>query len=226
MLKSVVTVLALVLASSLPSDAPVVGDTDARPTSDDLDAVVVSATTSHLATIRRESSTAELDPAGRVIGATAAQRAHLDESLGLFEDAGLVLPRLDVVFGADPAACHGYLGTFDRSTDPWTVTICSDLDFVVPHELAHAWEAANVDDATRDAYLAHRGLQVWRSASVEWGDRGVEDAAFIVQQNLTAGPVRLESDAWQERTAAYEVLTGRPSPLLVRASADRSGGFD
>jgi hypothetical protein len=90
--------------------------------------------------------------------------------------------------------------------------VCSELDFVVTHELAHAWESVTLDEDDRDRYLALRGLSTWDDHSVAWGQRGEEDAAFIVQQNLMSSSCS-SSPTWVERTEAYEALTGRPSPL-------------
>ncbi len=42
----------------------------------------------------------------------------------------------------------------------------------------------------------------------------MEDAAVVVQQNLMATSFDLDSQRWQRRTAAFEFLTGTPSPLL------------
>ena len=43
-------------------------------------------------------------------------------------------------------------------------------------------------------------------------NRGTEDAAFIIQQNLRAIDLDASSEMWTERIEAYEVLTGMTSP--------------
>ena len=95
---------------------------------------------------------------------------------------------------------------------PWRIDVCSDLDFVVPHELAHAWAAANLDDDDRARYVDARGLTNWADTRVPWEERGTEDAAFMIQQNLRAIDLDVSSAAWSERIRAYEVLTGMTSP--------------
>lgn len=147
-----------------------------------------------------------------VEGASADQRAHVAAAIGRFEAAGLPLPDLRIEFAADED-CRGNLGYFDSAEAPWYIRVCSDLAFVVTHELAHAWAERALDDADRDAYVARRGLATWGGREIERAHRGVEDAAFVVQQNLMAGAVRVESDTWQDRIGAYEALTGQPSPL-------------
>ena len=51
-----------------------------------------------------------------------------------------------------------------------------------------------------------------------------EDAAFIVQQNLRdVAPSVLASATWVERIAAFELLTGTPSPLRGAAPTSPAG---
>jgi hypothetical protein len=100
--------------------------------------------------------------------------------------------------------------------------VCSDLPFVLTHELAHAWAAANLTNAARARYTAARGFANWADHDAPWDERATEDAAFIVQQNLMMRSVDLESPAWIERVEAYELLTGTRSPLVASASAGPS----
>jgi hypothetical protein len=155
-----------------------------------------------------------LSPRVVVVGADADQRLWLDEALVRFAANGLELPDLEVRFFDDDAACGGHQGLFQQSFTPWRILICSDLEFVATHELAHAWEAANVDDDFRAAYVARRGLPTWNGSGFDWNERGVEDLAFVVQQNLMATDPPLTSPTWADRVAAYELITGRPSPLV------------
>jgi hypothetical protein len=148
-----------------------------------------------------------------------AHRARLDEALERFERAGLLLPDLDVEFSDD--GCYGHLGLFDPNSIPWRVTVCSDLAFVLTHELAHAWAAANLDDAERAGYLAHRGLSSWNDPDLHWRERGTEDAAFVLQQVLMSKHLQPQS-VWAERIEAYEQLTGGPpTPVATEARSDR-----
>ena len=154
-----------------------------------------------------------LVPTIAVVGADADQRERLDEALARFRNNGLELPDLEVRFFGDLADCRGHLGLFQRSFTPWRILICSDMAFVPSHELAHAWEAATLSDQDRTRYLQARGLSHWDAPDVRWSSRGQEDAAFIVQRNLTGTKQPLTSPIWQDRIAAYELLTGRQSPL-------------
>jgi hypothetical protein len=60
------------------------------------------------------------------------------------------------------------------------------------------------------------GLETWSDPAAAWGDRGVEDAAFMLQQNLMMHPARIDTERWSERIGAYEQLTGASSPVLIR----------
>jgi len=152
-------------------------------------------------------------PAITVSGGDATDHRRLDEALVRFRDAGLDLPDLDVRFHEDDIECQGHYGLFQTTYSPWRVLVCTDLDFVPTHELAHAWEAAHLDDDARERYVELRGLGTWRDAHVPWVERGIEDAAFVIHKNLTTTSGNFDSSTWQERIAAYEFLTGHPSPV-------------
>lgn len=144
----------------------------------------------------------------------ASQRQRVAEAVGRFETHRLPLPDVQIWFHDDEAGCDGHLGLFRQSTAPWTIDICSDLEFVVTHELAHAFIELTFDDVDRAAYVEAQDLPTWNDRAVEWRRRGVEDAAFVIQQNLTAKPWYGQlSEEWERRAAAYEMATGLRSPL-------------
>lgn len=153
-----------------------------------------------------------LVPSLTIRGADAGQSARVDNAVARFRFAGLQLPALEITFHEDDSACDGHDGMFRPHHVPWRIDVCSDLDFVVPHELAHAWAAANLDDHDRARYVDARGLTNWADTRAPWEERGTEDAAFMVQQNLRAIDLDVSSAAWLERIRAYEVLTGLTSP--------------
>lgn len=150
-----------------------------------------------------------------------AHRARLDRAIERFTWAGLRLPDLDVAFSDD--GCQGHLGIFDRNPRPWRVEICSELEFVLTHELAHAWAAANLDESDRVAYTEYRGLAAWHDPDVHWRERGIEDAAFMMQQVLMTTHVRPDWSAWVERVGAYEQLTGERPPHALASDESNSG---
>jgi hypothetical protein len=194
MVKIVIAIAVLVLA-------PVASGLHAAPGSE---VVVVASVTSR--------PSVSLTPSVDVRGADDAQRAALDEAVGRFRSAGLELPDVEVVFSDTDVACGGHYGLFERHFDPWRIRVCSDLPFVISHELAHAWEAANLDDGDRARYLEARGLTSWSDPRVPWDERGSEDAAFIIQQNLMLIAQQAPSPTRTERIHAYELLMSLAPP--------------
>lgn len=163
-------------------------------------------------------------PIRSVYGGSVDQNQRLEEAIARFEAADLELPVLAVAFSPNRGDCEGHDGLFDSRITPWRVTICSTAAYVYEHELAHAWERANLSDEQRQAYMAFRGLASWAESHHSRMERGVEDAAFVIQQGLSVGlPSKLDEER-RSRLAAYELLTGRPAPVLVRWREERGGG--
>lgn len=152
-----------------------------------------------------------------VVDATPAQEQRLNQAVTRFDSIGLQLPELEVRFVSTEESCRGHDGLFDPTVSPWRITFCSDLDYVYEHELAHAWERANLTDDKRQAFLDERSLAVWSDRNVPWRERGVEAAAFIIQQGLLERPLPAAlSSERRSRLVAFELLTGRASPRLRR----------
>lgn len=153
---------------------------------------------------------------------TPAQQDRMRQAAARFAALDLDLPPLQVSFFDSAEPCAGHLGLFR----PGEVSVCSETDFVYEHELAHAWLHANVSEAGRRAFMELRGLDVWSDAEVPWNERGIEDAAFVVQQGLLdmplPDPVPKEI---AERLVAFALLTGKESSRLagsVSGSGDRA----
>ena len=150
-------------------------------------------------------------------GGTVDDRARMRLAIRRFDDAGLGLPPLQIVF-RDPSddECHGALGYFSPSRDVWKISICSEIDSVYEHELAHAWERANLSDAQRLRYTTVRELPTWSDQDYDWNQRGMEDVAFVIQQGLAGLPLPPAlGDEATSRLEGYEMLTGRIAPRLV-----------
>jgi hypothetical protein len=147
---------------------------------------------------------------------TESQHQRLELALLRFDDAGLVLPDLEVVFSSYSHECKGHYGLFDPTGQPWRISICSDLDAVYEHELAHAWAAANLTKERRNEFMDLRGYEVWSDSDVSWNKRGTEGAAFIIQQGLGGLPLPpVLSGEHLSRLAGFELLTGVPDPRLA-----------
>jgi hypothetical protein len=155
-------------------------------------------------------------PSIRVEGASAAQTDRLTLALQRFSESGLELPNLTVIFSTDPAVCKGHDGLFSTAFDPWRISICSPLDFVYEHELAHAWEHAMLSDRLRRQFMDLRGHTVWSGKDTPWIQKGQEDLAFVIQQGLSGLPLpRTLGGEAISRLKAFELLTGRPAPRVT-----------
>lgn len=160
-------------------------------------------------------------PTITVVPDDAAHRERVRRAVGRYESAGLRLPDLHIEFSDD--GCYGHFGVFERSSSPWQVSVCSDLEFVLTHELGHAWVAATLDRADRDAYVEFRDLPAWSSPDLHWRERGTEDAAFVLQRVLMTEHPRHDLPAWQELSSAYEQLTGAPPPQNATTESALTG---
>lgn len=201
-IRSGAAIVALLVVSSTPAGP--LPQATAADVGSDPEPVEQTATT-EFAGIRTS-----LTPAIHVESGTQKQRERLDLALSRFATAGLPLPDLEVRFAQDERACRGHLGLFEQTgATPWRVTYCSTLDFVYEHELAHAWEAANLTDGQRTAFMRQQGYAVWNDTSTAWADRGIEGLAFVVQQVLARQNAPSEATPEQRRRAAvFAMLTG------------------
>jgi hypothetical protein len=213
MLKLLAATAAVAVLAGAPTFVP-------RPavaeTSDAAANPAVAATEDPTAAVLPIAPVVSMQPDITVTGASADEAAALAKAIDRFRTAGLALPDLEVVFHDESAPCKGHEGLFQAHQTPWRVQICSELAFVVTHELAHAWERANLTDDDRQRFLDHEGLTTWSSTEADRSDRGIEEAAFVIQQNLMAQHADAESARWVELTSAYDALVGQPSPVLSR----------
>ena len=162
----------------------------------------------------------ETEPLTLVSWATSDQMTMIDWALERYAAAGLELPPLEVLFHDDSEPCGGNMaiavtGAVTR------IKVCTDPDApdivierTLLHELAHIWAASALDDATRQAFLALRGLDSWSNAD-QWSERGTEQAAEIVMWALMDREIMmltLEHHEPQDLAAGYRVLTGQEPP--------------
>lgn len=152
-----------------------------------------------------------------VLNAEVHQQQRLQEAITRFRSAGLSLPDLQVEFHPDTDGCGGHMGVFEPHVTPWRISICTQIGAVYEHELAHAWELANLSDHTRSKFMEHRKLKVWNTPGTPWDERGVEQAAFVIQQGLIDLPLPPTLSAEnRSRLIGYSILTGTPAPRLLR----------
>lgn len=148
---------------------------------------------------------------------TGEQLQRLAEALLAFSGSGLDLPPLEITFYEGTGGCDGEKGLFRGGSTPWHIAICElHVTSIVEHELAHAWERANVDDHQRDDFLDLMGLEAWHNPADPWNERGVEWAAVVIQQSVAGLPLPpVLSKRSISRLEGFEVLTGQVAPVLV-----------
>lgn len=147
---------------------------------------------------------------------TARHHELVDWALALFDQANLDLPSVHFVASAGYEPCRGGSGIARHDDRASEITLCGErigpaYDWLVLHELAHAFERHGLDDARREAFLALRGMTAWREGG--WHDRGAEHAAEIIAWGLIDRPTRpghIDQNTCDELLAGYVVLIGRP----------------
>lgn len=191
--------------------------------------------------------TAHLEVAGQrvaVRNGTPELERLVRWALERFEDAGLPPPPVrSVSFGTDvgavacPQERDGCCVTVDGTSE---VYVCAEQDDVcvdsrctelsprwrqvLLHELAHAWLAAHVDQATERDLVALLGLPGWDWAGEPWPLRGIEQAAEIIAWGVVEDPAplyRLGSPPCDRLARAFTLLTGRApvhgcAPAIMR----------
>ena len=103
---------------------------------------------------------------------------------------------------------------------PTCDTFRPDARLGMLHEMGHVWEFQNLDDGARQAFLAHRDLDVWSDGNPDWAgasEEGIEHAAEILAWGLMdeALPlIRIPDATPDELAAGFRLLTGL-EPLVT-----------
>lgn len=111
-----------------------------------------------------------------------------------FALVGLELPDVEVAFHDDKEPCRGQTGYFRGGRDHRLVDVCvKDLGTyashlqrqrTLVHELAHAWDHANLDSRRRAELLRTLDATDWYAPDQEWDERGVERFAETIVWGL------------------------------------------
>jgi hypothetical protein len=156
-------------------------------------------------------------------GADAAEEQAIDWALRRYRLAGLEdMPSLDVYLHRSDEGCNGGIGSYlagridlctKDSSEPY------QRKFAL-HEMAHAWTEAHIEGAILDRFMEIRGTADWNDPSLDWKDRGTEQAAEIITWGLGEGeiaPLLPETVDAPTLARLYELLTGR-EPITPAAS--------
>jgi hypothetical protein len=159
-----------------------------------------------------------LEPVISFVGGSQAQRTTVLNAVDRFTSHDLALPDLEVRFHAGAQGCEGYRGLFHPDRGHPSIDLCYEGEFLVLHELGHAWEHFNLDDQTRQTFVEYVGAGSWTSAKVRHKAQAVEIAADTMAYGLLSAPLAPGQNLDRE-FARFELLTGSPSPRLP-TSAD------
>jgi hypothetical protein len=169
-----------------------------------------------------------------VHGVSSASAGLVRWALGRFDAARLPRPSVaTVTFATGTGRCLGIAGTVTAGPEGPEVLLCFDdagvcadarcttfrltARMTVLHELAHVWEADQLDAVDRERYLARTGLATWMGADAPWSQRGGERSAEVVMWGLLDHDiplVRLDASSRQELVTEFRQLTG-VEPLVA-----------
>jgi len=164
----------------------------------------------------------DIEPEHTMDGVPADQTDIIDWALGLFDTAGLELPGIDFISFADTTDCFDRTGASIRRGYRTEVRLCLNGtpqvdDWVVLHQIAHAWDNHNLIESQRDTFLTMRDLESWRLG--ERHKMGSENAAETLVWGLLDRPLppgRFGEISCDELLAGYRFLTGA-EPMPVNA---------
>lgn len=159
-----------------------------------------------------------------VAALTPKERSLLQWASDRFALVGLELPDVDVSFHDDARPCNGHEGIFHGDGVRPRLQVCvpdrgtsaSDLwrQRTLIHELAHAWEHVNLDDADRSELLEVLDADRWFSNDLTWDERGGERFAETIVWGLydqLRRPVLIDGSC-QELHADFQYITGHTAP--------------
>lgn len=170
--------------------------------------------TTHAAHAAEIDTVVSLEPSVSLHGGTTAHRDTVRAAVDRFGGAGLELPDLDIYLDDDHADCLGYQGYFKPEGTTGVIHLCFPGEFLALHELGHAWEHFNLDDATRDRFEAFSGAPAWDSQDVPWGRRASEIAATTIAHGLLSVPLD-SADSRTKEFDRFEALTNVVTPRLA-----------
>jgi len=158
-----------------------------------------------------------LNPSISFEGGSDSARHTVVDAVEQYRSAGLILPDLMVRIHPDNGGCDGKQGLFHHNGGSPIIDLCFDREFLILHELGHAWEHFNINDQARLDFQRLIGAVTWDSQAVSHGRRGIEIAADSLAHGLLSTP--LECGQTREREfERFAALTGITTPRLPRAA--------
>jgi hypothetical protein len=163
---------------------------------------------------------------------TSAEQELVDWAYARFALVGLDLPDVEISFHEDTDSCRGAEGRYERSGSDARIRVCiPDQDSfafqlkqrrTLVHELAHAWDDANLDDTDRAELLSVVDAESWYAPESDWDQRGVERFAETIVWGLydqLRRPTRIDVPC-DELHADFVRITGSTAPGPVEMVCD------
>lgn len=181
-----------------------------------------STTSTTTTTVPEPSVSVSSNPEITLVGADERDTKLVERVLGYYVEAGLKLPVVTIEFQERGSGCKGFAGFFRGSE--WLVALCNRSESVLTHELAHAWAAANLTDADKEAFMAYIGAEAWNDGEDDHDERGTEQVAYAIQHALVTfmagGGGIYASEKAHTVAFRFEMLTGQPAPFGVTGTAE------
>jgi hypothetical protein len=177
----------------------------------------------------------ELDTPGSIAGnaphatGTAESLSREEQELvtwahDRFALVGLDLPQVDITFDDDTETCGGHDGRYRGSGERRHIAVCvpdrgsfaSHLHRrrTLVHELAHAWDHANLEPQDRADLLEILDASDWYAPESDWDERGIERFAETITWGLydqARRPVLIDVPC-RELHADFQAITGTRAP--------------
>ena len=187
--------------------------------------VILGIFASQSGTISSSASAAPTE-AVTIHGADAQTAELIERSVARFAEAGLELPNIEffVHDDTDQSDCNGHEGFWRPGSGADRIDICVAGEFLILHELGHAFEHHSVDDTTRLAFMALYPGSEWQDDGASHDSQGKERFATVVGWGLQFDPIPEDVDAFrmnalQKKGETFELITGVASPRLSTATA-------
>lgn len=157
-------------------------------------------------------------PGATVYAETSEQIELVERALAAFAAAGLGLPDVIIHLHGDRAKCAGSSGEpsngyYTTRGDEHIVHTCGSPS-VLYHELGHVWDNHTLDDETRTAIMAQRGLDSWSHEvwKLACGEHLASTIAWALEGSY---PHAIGYFTLEGLDTTYQLATGDRAPFMI-----------
>ena len=135
---------------------------------------------------------------------TSEQQELVEWAYSRYQSVDIEITGVPITFPDSASDCYGFGGVYMRTTH--SIRICELNKSTIIHELAHAWLESTFDESDRREFMTHRGLDSWDDSTLEWAERGAEQAAEVITWALMDRNIQIR---WVETTESGTTETYR-----------------